>query len=79
MGKLSFQYAVGRFCDPNKIVDASIYTKQSKEVDTNGKYPVVTRVALSMDTENKDKATLYSDALKDNEAALGYIASVPTN
>ncbi len=79
MGKLSFQYAVGRFCDPNKIVDASIYTKQSKEIDETAKYPLITRVALSMDTENKDKATLYSDALRDNDAALAYIASIPLN
>ncbi len=78
MSKLNFQYAKGRFLNPAKIVDASIYEKQAKEVNDKGEYPVVVRVAFAMDTENKDKATLYSDVLQSWSAAEQFIASVPS-
>lgn len=76
MSSLTFEYAKGRFLNPKKVIDASIYTKQSKEVDSTGNYPVVTRVAIAMDTENKDKSTLFSDPMPDDKAARNFIQSI---
>lgn len=79
MSKLDFEYAKGRFLNSSKVVDAAIYTKQATTADADGQYPVVIRVAISMDTEHKDKAVLYSDVMTDDKAARAFIASVPSN
>lgn len=77
MAGLSFEYAKNRFLNPAKVIDASIYEKQSKDVDPSGNYPQVIRVAISMDTENKDKSTLYSDAMPTLADARKFIGTVP--
>lgn len=77
MSSLKFQYAKNRFCNPDKIVDAGIYTKQATTPDGQGNYPTVYRVALKMDTQVKDAGTLYSDAMPTEAAALSYIEAMP--
>lgn len=77
MSKMNFEYAKNRFVNPKKIVDASIYSKQAQAPDANGNYPVTIRVALSIDTENKDKGTIYSDAFETETAARAFIQNIP--
>jgi len=79
MQGLSFQYAKNRFCNPGKIIDAGIYTKQATTPNDKGEYPTVVRVALKMDTQVKETGTLYSDAMPDEQAALQYIQNIPVS
>jgi uncharacterized membrane protein affecting hemolysin expression len=77
MSKMNFEYAKNRFVNPKKIVDASIYTKQAQAPDAQGNYHVTVRVALSIDTENKDKGTVYSDPFATETAAREFIQNIP--
>lgn len=77
MSKMNFEYAKNRFVNPKKIVDANVYSKQAQAPNENGHYPVTIRVALSIDTENKEKGTIYSDPFPSETEAREYIKNIP--
>lgn len=72
-----FEYAKNRFCNPKKIIEVSVYSKQSQSPDSEGQYPAAWRVALTIDVQNKDKGTLYSDAFETERQAVDFAKSVP--
>lgn len=77
MSLLDFEYAKNRFLNSRKVIDGSIYEKKPTTPNDKGEYLPVLRVAISMDTENKDKSVLYSDVMPDHATAIRYIASMP--
>jgi hypothetical protein len=77
MSEIKFKYAKGRFLNPNKVVDASVYSKQLPEVDDQGKNKIVWRVAISMDVINKESSVLYSDGFATEQEAERFAMTVP--
>jgi hypothetical protein len=68
--KKPYEYAKNRFImNPEKVIDVSVYSKQDKNVDANGEYPVIWRVAYTIDVKESDKGTVYSDGFGTEAAA----------
>lgn len=74
-----FQYAKNRFVNPKKIVSVSIYSKQSKDVDESGNYPVVHRVAIDLDVKEVTKSVVYSDAYATEQEAAKFLSTIPVS
>ena len=77
MNEQNFEYAKGRFCKSSKIIEVSVYSKQIPGKDNPSEYETVYRVALTLDVQNKDKGTLYSDGFDTEAKALEYAKTVP--
>lgn len=59
------EVATGLFIVKSKIVKMRIYEKDGK-----------IRVAITMDTTNKDESTVFSDQMKDSEEAKTFINNI---
>lgn len=75
--KSLFQYAKNRFINPEKIIGASIYSKQTETPNDEGKYPVILRVAIDLDVKEAPKATVYSDPFNSEEEAKNFLLTIP--
>jgi hypothetical protein len=63
-----FKYAVGRFVDPAKVVGASIYNKDNQ-----------IKVAIDLDVQNVEKATVFSGPFQTVEEAERFILTIPSS
>jgi len=72
-----FEYAKGRFVNPSKISNCSIYTKQGDTPDEQGNYPITHRVAIDLDVKDATKATVYSDAYTNDSEARRFVGTIP--
>ena len=59
------EIAPNRFIVAKRIVSANIYTKDNK-----------IRVAITMDTVNKEETTVFSGEMKDTTEARNFIANL---
>ena len=77
MSKQPFQFAKGRFVNPARILTAHIYQKD--ETDNSGQATgrKILRVAIELDTLDKAKSSIFSDAMPDLAAAESFINSIP--
>lgn len=74
-----FQYAAGRFVNPDRIISANIYTKQIGTSEKDGSPINAIRVAIDLDTQNVDKSCVYSGEFPSTAAAEQFIDSIPVN
>lgn len=72
-----FEYTNGRFVNSNKIVGANIYKKQVSTNDQNGQPVYEIRVAIDLDTENKEKSVVYAGPFTDEVQARNFAMNVP--
>ncbi len=72
-----FEISKGRFVDPSRILGANIYNKDCGVDSTNGERKTEIRVALDIDTENKDKSSLFAGPFADEQKAIDFIKSIP--
>lgn len=72
-----FEYTNGRFVSSNRIVGANIYKKQVGTSETNGQPIHEIRVAIDLDTENKEKSVVYAGPFTDEVQARNFAMNVP--
>lgn len=77
MPEQMFEYAKNRFVNPKKIIGVSIYQKQGQDVDQDGNYPVVYRVAIDLDVKDSPKGTVYSDPYTSESEAKKFLVTIP--
>lgn len=77
--KAMFEYTNGRYVNAVKIVGANVYKKQVGTSETNGQPITEIRVALDLDTENRDKSVVYAGPFQSEQEAKNYILSLPIN
>jgi hypothetical protein len=77
MNETNFEYAKGRFCNPKKIIEVSVYSKQMPGKDNPSDYETIYRVAITLDVQNKDKGTLYSDGFDTETKAIEFAKTIP--
>lgn len=75
-----FEITKGRFVDASKIIGANVYKKDTGKVHIADGTPITEiRVAIDMDTANKDKASVYAGPFDNEQKAIDFIKSIPTN
>jgi hypothetical protein len=75
-----FEITKGRFVDASKIIGANIYRKDTGQIsEENGERITEVRVAIDLDTSNKDKASVYAGPFPTETDALMFIKSIPLN
>lgn len=74
-----FEYTKGRFVNPKKMIGANVYKKQVGTDNNNGQPIHEIRVAIDLDTENKDKSVIYAGPFPDEFSAENYAKSLPIN
>lgn len=73
-----FEISKGRFVDPNKIIGANVYQKSTGKMAPDKVTELKEiRVAIDLDTANKDKSSVYAGPFLDESAALAFIKSIP--
>lgn len=72
-----FEYTNGRFVNSNKIVGANVYKKQTGTSSENGQATYEIRVAIDLDTENKEKSVVYAGPFNDEQQARNFAMNVP--
>lgn len=72
-----FEYTNGRFVNASKIVGANVYKKQTGTSDQNGQPTFEIRVAIDLDTENKEKSVVYAGPFTDEVQARNFAMNVP--
>lgn len=73
MAKKPYEYARGRFIlDTSKVIDVAVYHKQQPGKDNPSDYTTVWRVAYTLDVQNTEKNTLYSDAFNTEDEARAW-------
>lgn len=72
-----FEYTNGRFVNSSKIVGANIYKKQTGTDPKNGQAIIEIRVAIDLDTENKEKSVVYAGPFQDEVQARNFAVNVP--
>jgi hypothetical protein len=72
-----YEYTSGRYVNAVKIVGANVYKKQVGTSEANGAPIHEIRVALDLDTENRDKSVVYAGPFPSEEAAKHYIQNLP--
>lgn len=72
-----FEYSNGRFIAANKIIGANVYNKDTGNTDDNGNRITEVRVALDIDTVNKDKACVYAGPFQNEMKAKEFIKTIP--
>lgn len=79
MENQKFEYAKGRFINPAKIIEVSIYKKDVPGKEDPSDYTTVYRVALTLDVQVKDKGVVYSDGFETEAAARLFAMTIPMN
>ena len=75
-----FEITTGRFVDASKIIGANVYKKDTGKLsEADGSHITEIRVAIDMDTANKDKASVYAGPFASEAAAVAFIKSIPLN
>jgi hypothetical protein len=75
-----FEITKGRFVDASKIIGANVYKKDTGKLsEADGSHIMEIRVAIDMDTANKDKASVYAGPFATEGEAINFIKSIPTN
>lgn len=77
MSEQNFQYAKGRYVNPKRIVEVSVYSKQATSPDNEGNYPTTWRVAISLDVKEAEKSTVYSDPFATETDANNFAQKIP--
>jgi hypothetical protein len=77
MSEQSFEYARGRFINPSRIIEVSVYKKDVPGKENPSAYETVYRIALTLDVQQADKSVVYSDAYASEADALAYARAVP--
>jgi hypothetical protein len=72
-----FEYTNGRFVNASKIVGANIYKKQVGTSEENGQPIHEIRVAIDLDTENRDKSVVYAGPFQNEQEARNFAQTVP--
>jgi hypothetical protein len=72
-----FEYTNGRFVNSGKIVGANVYKKQTGTSDQDGSPTFEIRVAIDLDTENKEKSVVYAGPFNDEHSARNFALNVP--
>lgn len=75
-----FEITKGRFVDASKIIGANVYKKDTGNVNQeNGSKITEIRVAIDLDTSNKDKSSVYAGPFENEQMAIDFIKSIPLN
>lgn len=74
-----FEYTPGRYVNPKKIVGANVYKKQVGTDNNSGQPISEIRVAIDLDTENRDKSVIYAGPFADEHQAKAYAQNLPIN
>jgi hypothetical protein len=77
MSEINFEYAKGRYINPKKIIELSVYSKSVPGTDNPSEYRTVWRVALTIDVQNKENSTMYSDPYATEAEANSFAKTVP--
>lgn len=74
--KPKIEYAKNRWLNPEKIIDAAVYSKQSESADANGNYKIVWRIAFKVDVQSEVKQQLYSDPFDTEKEARDWLLQI---
>lgn len=73
-----FEIQKGRFIDASKIIGANVYKKDTGKLsEIDGSHITEIRVAIDLDTSNKDKASVYAGPFNSEADAINFIKSIP--